>query len=254
MDTIGASPTGTDSAGYYSIDPGFAIGSVVEMRARIERQEGITPWNVSGFDLNLADGARALNFRLYTDRICDPVDLMACSPTFDATTFHNYRVGFSGDDYRLYVDNVLALDGTGRSTYPGSVSYIRMGDQTAGADSVSEVDYAYAYNLGDRLPFVSPGNYVSAPIDTGADDTPHAGTTVTWMPDPPMAGTISFSARSANTLVDLATAPWTAETIDNPAVLPAITGRYLQWRITLTAIPPTETPVVDQVVVDHSCL
>jgi hypothetical protein len=248
---------GTNAQGYYQINAGFdaARGSVVEVVSRVEGQDDVTPPSFAGFSLRGADGNRLIDLRFYTDQVCESTNTGLCYVYPDPSVPHQHRLEFQGDDFRLYVDGVLAIDGTGWSLAdPGGANVVRFGDVGMNPDARTAVDYVYWSNLDDHIPFSSPGTYTSAAVDTSVDDYDFSGSTINWTP-PTAGGTVTVAVRAANDLISLESAPFSAEVSGSPATIPAgVTGRYLQWRITITApATPTTTPVVDEVDGGRTC-
>ncbi|MFA4904889.1 MAG: hypothetical protein WC645_00045 [Candidatus Margulisiibacteriota bacterium] len=244
---------GSDGVRYYQRSGGFdpAVGSVVEIRPSIDDSDG------GGYlYLLMRDGSRFLALNIYSDHIVESNSGMSYFFPLPGPGMHTYRVEFKGDDFRVYMDGDLTpvIDGTGRSLEPaGGINDLRFGDPTSSGDIAARIDYIRSYNLGDQLPYASPGSYESAPVDTGIIAIDHTGETMGWSPLS-AAGTVTIAVRAADDLTALASAPWSAELTDNPATIPAgIVGRYLQWRVTLTAPDPTTTPVVDEVTVTRTC-
>lgn len=250
---------GSNNLRFYWTNRGFdnSRGSVAEIGVRINGQDDCTPPAPTGFQFMLADGVRQTGLTFFPDRVCESTNGLGCY-MLDATAFHQYRVEASGDDERIYVDGGLALDGTGMLTAPTTENRLYMGDMPLDADSSEDIDYVYASNLDDRIPYIGSGSYPSAPLDTGADANGHEGSIINWNPAS-APGTVSIAVRAADSLADLAAASWSVELTDNPATIPAgVIGRYLQWRVTLNApvvTPPDPpiTPVVDEVTVTRTC-
>ncbi|MBI5699328.1 hypothetical protein HZC35_03335 [Candidatus Saganbacteria bacterium] len=248
-DILTAGTLGTDALGYYETNAGLdnATGWVVEARVRIDGQDGITPPYNVGFTLRADDGRRALEFRIdggSSGQVCEPFNTGGCYPI--TTGFHTYRIESQGDNFILYVDGLLAIDGTGMSgSGTSGTNHIRIGDQITNPDSSFSIDYVRWYNLDDQIPYVSPGAYEGATVDTGMVDNDLTGSAVSWNPAS-IPGAVSVAVRAGNS-PDLTAVPWSAELTDNPAMLPMLNGQYIQWRATLTAPSPAVTPVIEDV-------
>ena len=245
---------GSNGQGYYEINPGFvnATGSVIEARLKIDGEDDISPPSASGFSLWAADGIRRLAFTFYSNQVCEPLNSGTCQVT-DTTSYHDYRLVFQNNDYMLYKDGALFLDGTGMSFSGASgLNYLQFGDTAANPDATASVDYIYYYNLGTVLPAVTSGTYLSAPIDSGLANYPYDGATIGWTPNN-LPGEVSVAVRAANNIVDLSSQAWSSDLTNNPATLPIISGQYLQWMITLNAVTPTLPPVVDEVSGEKLC-
>jgi hypothetical protein len=172
-------------------------------------------------------------------------------PMDTTSDYNTYRIVMNAGSYQILVNGVPQISGSAATVVgtPG-VSFF---DFTGVDDSQAQWDYICWHPGGSTLPYASPHSFEGAPIDTGAAANGHEGATISWNPAS-AAGTVTIAVRAADSLADLATASWSAELTDNPATIPAgVIGRYLQWRITLTAPVPTTTPVVDQVAGSRIC-
>lgn len=87
-------------------------GAAVE--ARVKALSCSQPW---GLCIMVADGKHEEAFTLFPDRL-----LLAnarLSADFDASSaFHTYRIEIQGEDIRLFADDRLLIDGTGKFVYP----------------------------------------------------------------------------------------------------------------------------------------
>ncbi len=240
---------------YYSIFPTFnnAVGGKVRTRLKINGMDEASSPNTLGYAVRIADGSRAVDFTFFSTAICEPINTGNCFTVPGGTsTYHNYDIEFKGNDYRVYVNGAMALDGTGVSlSGAGGQNYLRFGDHATNPDVSATMDYLYYYNAGDKLPTKSKGTYVSAPpIDSGATDNDFGGGSLGWLPST-APGAVSLAVRSGNS-ADLSAAPWSSEYATNPALLPAGTlGRYMQWRLTLNG--PSSTLSVDEVDGSKTC-
>jgi hypothetical protein len=258
-DIFTMSTMGLNGAGYNTINLALdnSVGTVVDARLRLAGQDGASYPSDPPFMLVVNDGSRYLSFGFFNDGtdayICERANTGSCFRVTPAD-FHTYRIEMKDNDFMLYIDGALVLDGTDLSAATTSLNSITYGDNGTDPDSISNTDYLRVRNLGDRIPYASPRSFEGTPLDTGAVANGHEGSTISWNPAS-AAGTVTIAVRAADSLADLATAPWSAELTDNPATIPAgVVGRYLQWRITLTAPAPTTTPVVDQVSGSRTCL
>jgi len=244
---------GSNIAGYYEINPSFnnSTGSVVDMNFLLNSQDDATPPSNAGFSLRMADGNRLLEFKYFNDRVCETLNTGTCY-TVDTSAYHNYKVQFQGDNYMFYVDNAIAIDGTGMSGSGTGSNYLRFGDQATNPDSYYHLDYLYYYNGGASLPYITPGAYTGTPVNTGVAGYGYSGANMSWAPST-ASGQASVQVRAADAVLDLSSQPWSSELTANPAPLPAISGQYLEWKVNLYAVPLTDTPVIDQIDGERTC-
>ena len=246
---------GSNLTDYYSIMPTFnnATGGIVESRLKINGMDDSTPPNSMGMAFRIADGTRAIDFTLFNNSICEPANTGNCyTIPGGAASYHKYRMTFKNNDYMVYVDDAVALDGTGMSMGgAGGQNYIKVGDNATNADTSTTFDYIYYYNAGSKLPYKASGTYVpTSPVDSGVAGNDFGGGTISWLPAS-APGLASVAVRAGDS-ADLSAVPWGAEMTANPATVPVGTlGRYMQWRLTLNG--PTDTATVDDVDGSKTC-
>ena len=106
------------------------------------------------------------------------------------------------------------------------------------------------YIIGnEESPFVSSGSIASQVFDTGA-----AGTSwdeLSWSETLQSNTDITFEVRASDTLFakDDVSPSWTAVGGTSPVVAGLPSGRYIQWRATLTTSDPDNTPTLHEVIV-----
>ncbi|MFH1389967.1 MAG: hypothetical protein ABIH56_04520 [Candidatus Margulisiibacteriota bacterium] len=119
------------SDGYYSVNPGFnnATGSVVKLQLQINGLPGATSPSMTGFSLAVADGQRKLQFNFFADKVCEPANLGDCSTiSLNTAAWHEYMLVFKGNNYQLFANGQILIDGTGLSlTGASGENYIRFG-------------------------------------------------------------------------------------------------------------------------------
>jgi large repetitive protein len=149
---------------------------------------------------------------------------------------HRYRIDWNSSSVVFWIDGVvvathsvslsgtmrpLAIDATpGGSTMP--VDWIRMG------------------------PYAASGTFLSRIFDAGA--TVSWGT-ASWTSTTPAGTSVAISVRQGNTAVPDST--WTAFTpvAVSGAAIPG-TSRYLQYRLVLKTSDPSQTPAVNNVIIN----
>ena len=247
---------GTNGQRVYSSNPSFnnTTGYLVEAEIRINAQDDTSSPLNSGFIVRTEDGSRILDFTFFTDRVCEPNNTGSCYMV-DNTSFHTWRIASQGNDFMLYDNGAVAINGMGMSLSGSALNSLLIGDLRTNADASATINNVYYYNLDDQLPFASPGTYLGAPVDTGVLGYDHSASTIGWVAGSGSGGNVSVAVRSADDLISLESASWSAEMTGNPVALPAITGQYLQWRMTLEdpAGPPAETPIIEEVSGGRSC-
>ncbi len=107
---------GTQKGALHCYSQGWAVdpdhGAVFEARVKVIANDGR-----SGVALVGADGKHEVGTTLYPDRITigRPAKTYAMSTTDD---FHVYRLAIRGNDYCIWVDGKLVMDGRGQHTHP----------------------------------------------------------------------------------------------------------------------------------------
>jgi hypothetical protein len=253
---LSESTLGSDGAGYYQYNTTGIFdnvrGTVVDARIQVPSQDDTS--SGAGFSFEVADGRRLITFDFYGDRICD-ANTGECTtiliPTVDTTSYHTYRVGFAGNDYKLYVDGELGIDGTGDSmTGAGGINHVLFGDIYPLPDSSANIDYVDWYGGDDTIPCLAPVTYVqdstTGTINTGIADYNHSGTSIGWNPTSSTA--VSASVRASNNCLDLSSAAWVGLSGNPAVVLGTVAGQCLQWMLTFSGCA-----TVDEVSGGNTC-
>ena len=101
--------------------------------------------------------------------------------------------------------------------------------------------------------YISPGTIASQVWDTGVPGATWDG--LFWDEILPGGTSIIFEVRASDTLFAKdtpdATLPWTSVGGIFPVTSGLPSGRYMQWRATLTTPDTSETPVLEEVRVYH---
>ena len=161
----------------YSRNPSLnnTTGGVVEVKMQLSSTEGDY-----GNAIEIQNGSRGLLFHVFTDHIVE--DGSGLSGTINTTASSNvYRITQKNNDFNLYANGNLLINGAGQSLSGGTLNVIRFHDIATLSDSEAFYDYIYYYNGGDVLPKKASGNYLSARIDTGTTSNDvGTGATVSW--------------------------------------------------------------------------
>jgi hypothetical protein len=248
--TLHISTIGIDDSGRYernSVPLDNSTGWVVETRMRAVVTEAGTD-NPSG--MVIGDNNRVLRPRFLTDRV--NTQDYAGEYLLDGTVFHTYRMVGKGNNFYIYVNGALAIDGTGLMTISALANRIYFGDIGSTPDSETYWDYVYYYTGGDKLPHLTPGTYTSNVIDLGTSrNNIGSGATFGWTMSTPSGTSIIMRVRAGNT-PDLSAVSWSAALATNPAVIPgSVTGRYFQWQAELSTTNLPETPVLEDVTLTY---
>ncbi len=151
---------------------------------------------------------------------------------------HTYRIDWKVDGFDFYVDGALVSSRTDVVTEQMRVA---ASEFNAGGVSLS-VDWM------SLTPYISPCTFESRVFD--------AGQAVNWsdlssVGSAPTGTSVSFETRSGNTSAPDET--WSAwEAVNSPIASPD--GQYLQYRATLSASDPAQTPVLESVTVNYSAI
>ncbi len=101
--------------------------------------------------------------------------------------------------------------------------------------------------------YLSPGTIDSQVLDTGIDGD--RWDALFWDETLPAGTDITFEVRASDTLFAKdtpdATLPWISVGGTSPVTSGLPSGRYMQWRATLTTSDPSETPILHEVRVYH---
>jgi hypothetical protein len=101
------------------------------------------------------------------------------------------------------------------------------------------------------LQFGNSGTIASAVFDTGKSGT--VWNDLKWIETIPSGTDINFAVRASNTpfTKGSATPAWTPVGGTSPISIGSISGRYLQWRATLTTTDTSKTPTLREVTVTY---
>ncbi len=246
------STVGLDDVGRYEINS-LALdnsGWMVEVAVRIAAAEAAG--SDFGCGLLIGDNLRLLRLRLFTDRI-DTHDYSG-EYVGDLTTRRVIRVVGSGDDFFVYVDGVLEINGTGLMTLNALNNRFYFGDIGAEPDCEAYWDYVY-YTAQGRLNVLSPGTWTSLPIDlSGGINNLGSGAEFSWTVQVPSGTSLIMRVRAEDRVGDDCpadlSAEWSAALATNPAVLPAsIAGNCFQWQAELSG--SADTPQLESVNLDY---
>jgi hypothetical protein len=148
-----------------------AVGTTYEINMKVNSV------SFKGLTITLRDGTWYEGLFFYPDRIEMFVDVPIVYFMDTTDTFHTYRLTFKNNDYMVYVDGVLVLDGTDGLSASTGANLCQFGDtdNAAGVDSYSEWDYI-RYNVSGAFPpepviYNTSGELVSSEISLPAGMT-----------------------------------------------------------------------------------
>jgi len=163
----------------------------------------------------------------------------------DSTNWYNSAGTAGGWDTLSQGTNSIDLSGLGWS---GANFYYQMEFTSDGTDTpvLDEVGVGFSYYL-----YYTPGTIASQVLDTGV-----AGArwdALFWDETLPSNTDITFEVRASNTsFAKNATTPsWTFVGGTSPVTSGLPSGRYLQWRATLTTSDTSKTPTLHEVTIDY---
>ena len=243
---------GSNGAGYYSINTNFdnSIGYAIDINLKINGEDEATSPDTKGFFIEFADGSKRAVLSFYIDRICEQMFPKNCYQ-FTTSAYHVFRIMAKGFDYKVFVDNNLALDASGYLTSgAGGLNYIWIGDGDLNPDSSANIKYIKWHNLGNYPPYKNTGTYQhGSTSDSTFDNFDWTGIFAGWTNTG--AGTASLAIRTGNTPADLSAASFSSE-FNTPGAIPSgFTGKLLEWRLTENSNP--DTPVVPEVSFKKDC-
>lgn len=220
------STIGKDNFGNYTRNTSFnnTIGNVVEARMRLVSSEG-----EYGCTLEIHNGTKNLTFLFFSDHVRE--DGIGLEASFDTTSsFNTYRVTQKGQDFYLYANGQLLIDGTGMSGLGTTFNRIRFNDQSLLNDSESYWDYIYSYNGGDILPKKASGSYLSQMINLGSQNNNlGSGATLNFNG----SGNLSFDIFSSNNTTLPATPCATGLNVSGSTIPGTCSGQYAWIRANL---------------------
>jgi hypothetical protein len=100
--------------------------------------------------------------------------------------------------------------------------------------------------------YTTSGTIASQVLDTGANGS--TWDQLSWLENTLTGTDVTFDVRASNSpfLKDAATPTWTSVGGTTPVTAGLPTGRYMQWRATLTTSNQATTPVLSEVVVNYT--
>ncbi len=143
-----------------------AVGVTLEARIKIE-----STGSDYGLHLIIRDGIYEDGLVFFNNRIVVTPDSDIGTYYMDTTdNFHTYRLTAKGNDFLVYVDGVLRLDGTGKYNDPHGMNHVLYGDVSSEFDrySRSYCDYIKFNTSGpfppDPVAYQTEGNITSTEI------------------------------------------------------------------------------------------
>jgi hypothetical protein len=184
-------------------------------------------------------------------------------PDVSANTWHTVKEVVTGSNYTGYVDGGSAYSGTDSTKLTADylVSHVHGVSLTSSSyvlvDNIRVRKYASpepTTSVGSEEGlYISSGTIASQVWDTGVPGATWDG--LFWDEILPGGTSIIFEVRASDTLFAKdtpdATLPWTSVGGIFPVTSGLPSGRYMQWRATLTTPDTSETPVLEEVRVYH---
>jgi hypothetical protein len=244
----------SDRVGAYSINPSLsnATGWIVEAKMRLGDNSQSDPTG-SGCVIDIRDGVRSFMLRFMNTRILDFSSSLDYA--MDTRTASNtYRIIGRNDDFYVYVNGTLRLNGNDLWLTTDSTNQLRFNDATTSGDSEAFWDYIYYYNGGTALPYVSLGSFTSGMVDTGTSvNNIGAGATIAWTETLPAGTDISmeFYASDLPSMPGSACASGLTNNLGE-VISGTCSGRYIWWKAFLLASsPPNATPTLQDVTINY---
>jgi aminoglycoside N3'-acetyltransferase len=202
---------------------------------------GAAPWQHFGFGSNEFEGNRYILFSTFntSDRLFARLNNNGSEQQVDLGALpsgaHHYRIAWQNnggtDQVRFYIDGALVANLSVDALPP---LYIYLSNNTSGTPLLADA-------LESMPPFVTSGTFESCLLDAGESVE---WDTLSWVADVPANTSLTVAARSSN---DGNT--WSAwSTVESSGDAPAVpTGRYLQYRFTLSSNDSQISPVVHSI-------
>ncbi|MEA3494008.1 MAG: Ig-like domain-containing protein [Candidatus Margulisiibacteriota bacterium] len=244
------STIGLNDSGRYernAVPFGNTNGWIIETKMRVVTSEPEVGSDY-GCGMVIGDNNRVLRPRFYTDRV-DTNDYTG-QFLLDGTQTHTYRFIGQGDDFFVYVDGNLAIDGTGQMVINALNNRLYFGDIGSDPDCDAYWNYIYYYTLGTSLPYAPTGEYISSTYDLGANpNNIGSGATLVFNGSVLPSTTITIDTRSGDTAIPDGT--WSSWQGLSGNQIQSPEARYLQIRSNLSASDDTITPQLDDYTVDY---
>jgi len=194
---------GSDNYLYYTMDsPGLSnsVGWVCLANMRLVSTEATGNERPCGFEI--VDDQRLTRFDIRASEIYEPIalesslTLMPVMDTIDAV--HEIREEAIGNDFWIYFDGAMAIDGTGNLTSFASDRWIRWGDLHPAPDSESYWYGVKCFNGGTSVERYPLGTYEGIYDLGSSDNNLGAGAYISYSSVPPADTNIIFETRSGN--------------------------------------------------------
>jgi hypothetical protein len=181
-------------------------------------------------------------------------------PDVSANTWHTVKEVVNGSNYTGYVDGGSAYSGTDSTKLTADylVSHVHGVSLTSSSyvlvDNIRVRQYVSlepTVGMGSETGmYIFPGTIASQVLDTGIDGARWDG--LFWEETLPAGTNITFEVRASDSLSGgFPDASWVPVGVPSPITSGLPSGRYMQWRATLTTSDTSETPVLHEVIVYH---
>jgi hypothetical protein len=181
-------------------------------------------------------------------------------PDINANVWHTVKEVVNGSNYTGYVDGGSAYSGTDSTKLTADylVSHVHGVSLTSSSyalvDNIRVRQYTNPEPTASIGPeesmYISLGTIDSQVLDTGIDGARWDG--LFWQETLPAGTNITFEVRASDTLSGgFPDASWVPVGVPSPITSGLPSGRYMQWRATLTTSDPSQTPVLHEVIVYH---
>ena len=206
-------------------------------------QVGMEKWYVTTGDdtMNIFDVWGGTRPQAYITSKYDDTDEWDEVGTWELNTWYHYEIAGKSDEVKYYRDGILENTETNVNAIPAGTMFLLLSSEAVNDQLI--VDYCFI------------GKYVSPEPTTGVGSQELPDTTswigLSW--DETLASNtdITFEVRASDTpfLKDDVSPSWIAVGGTSPVVAGLPSGRYMQWRATLTTSDPANTPILHEVIV-----
>jgi hypothetical protein len=206
-------------------------------------QVGMEKWYASTGDdtLNILDTWGGTRPQVYYTSKYDDTDEWDEVGTWELSTWYHYEITGKSDEVKYYRDSTLDNTETNVNAIPTGTMFVLL--SSAAVDDQLLVDYCFVSK------YVSPEPVTGVGTQELPDTTSWIG--LSWGETLASNTDITFEVRASDTLFtkDAVSPSWVAVGGDSPVTSGLPSGRYMQWRATLTTTDPANTPTLHEVTV-----